>query len=120
MAFGEVDAREAPSISATWSRRNRLTETETLLSWTASGVTPEDDQTVSIEIRDLLGTVVNTIDNLSTESYTFADYDFAGLGLCYVRFISKRDGISSLQGHELLVRRLSGGWGYSWGFAWGG
>jgi hypothetical protein len=118
--FGEIDAREAPSISATWSNRNRLTETDVLQAWTLPGVTPEAGQTTSIEIRGIDGTLVNTIDNISGESYTFNDYDFVGLGLARVSFFSKRDGLVSLQGHELLVRRLSGGWGFSWGFAWGG
>lgn len=120
VSFGEVDARGVPDIIAEWSNRNRLTETEVLLPWNTPGVTPEVGQTTTLEVLDLEGTLVNTIDNISGESYTFDSYDFAGLGLCYVRFVSKRDGLVSLQGHRLLVRRLSGGWGYSWGYAWGG
>lgn len=119
-AFGEIDTREAPVIQATWSNRNRLTETEVLLGWTDPGVPAEGGQTTTIEIRSLEGDLVNTIDNISGESYTFNDYDFVGLGLARVRFLAARDGDLSLQGHELLVRRLSGGWGFSWNFAWGG
>lgn len=120
VGFGEIDARDVPVIQATWANRNRTTETDTLLSWTTPGVTPEVGQTTVIEIRDLEGNLVNTIDNLSGESYTFNDYDFVGLGISRVRFLAARDGLLSLQGHELLVRRLSGGWGFSWSFAWGG
>lgn len=119
-AFGEVDVREAPSVTATWANRNRLTEVEAVLPWNAEGVAPEDTQTTTIEIYSLDGTLVNTIDGLTGESYTFDTYDFVGLGIALVRFTSKVGSLQSLQGHEIIVRRLSGGWNFSWGYAWGG
>lgn len=118
--FGEADVRDDPVITVTWANRNRLTETGEIVLWTDAGEAPEDGQTTTIEIFTIDRDLVTTIDGLTGESYVFNEYDFAGLGLVIVRFTSERGGKKSLQGHELLVRVLSGGYGYSYGFAYGG
>lgn len=119
--FGQVDARETPIVTATWANRNRLTELDALLQWTAPGVAPEAGQTTVIEVRDIDGNLVNTITGLSGESHTFdLDYDLMGLPIVSLRFLSEVGSVRSLQGHDIQVRLRTTGYGYGYGLVYGG
>jgi len=122
VSFGEFDARDIDpeSITATWRNRNRLLEEGQVLKWNDAGVTPEDGQTTEIEVYNDSGALLRTIDGLTGESHTFDTYDFLGANTATLRFVSRRDGKVSLQGHEIRVRVTSKGYGLAYGYSYGG
>lgn len=116
-----VDATGETSglAEVTWANRNRLEETGVILSWDEAGVTPEDGQTTTITLMKLDRTVITTIDGLTGESYNLDLTDFGSNSMGIVRVTSKRDGLESLQGHEIIVIAQAG-YGFGYGFNYGG
>lgn len=94
-------------VTATWSNRNRLTETAVALHWSAGNTAPEDGQTTRIVIRD--GTNSSTITAINDLTGTSRLITAAELGDPiagedrFIRFISRRDGFSSFQYAEMKL-----------------
>ena len=107
------------TIDLSWARRNRLMEDRIFRRWDDVDVSPEIDQTTVIfaigsrgnrqVIQGLTGTS-HSIDVWLTgqdEKWTF-------------RFFSMRDGLLSLQGHELEINLYPKGFGSDYGYYFGG
>jgi len=116
---GIVDCDGVDPIPVTWANRNRLTEDSVILAWDAADVTPEDGQTTRIEVLDLAETVLTTHDDLTGTSFDVPAASFLGETAGYIRVSSKRDGLISLQAHQIEVV-LSTGYGYGYGLNYGG
>lgn len=102
VGFGSVVSASS-TISITWSNRNRLLETTQVLGWTDTTVTPEAGQTTTVYALDAAGNVLATHNGLSGTSYALPVSDFTGHSSGRVRVTSKRDGLESLQGHEIII-----------------
>lgn len=116
---GVVDCDGVDPIPVTWANRNRLTEDAVILAWNSADVTPEDDQTTRIEVLDLAEAVLTTHDDLPGTSYDVPVASFAGETGGYIRVSSKRDGLISLQAHQIQVV-VTTGYGYGYGLDYGG
>jgi len=116
VGFGTVDVSDevgtspAPTFTVAWSRRNRLTEDSQILAWDAADVTPEAGQTTTITVMDADRNVLEVHSGITGTSYEVplsAFYDNnspAGLvDEAIVRVTAERDGLESLQGHEITV-----------------
>lgn len=114
-----IDAVGVNPIAITWSERNRLTEDTVLLPWTAATVTPETGQTNRVIVMDLARNILTTNSGLIGTSYNLSPADFDGNSIGIVRVESERDGLISLQGHELVVE-VDSGYGYGYGYNYGG
>lgn len=104
--FGPVDATGLSSVSVTWANRNRETETSQILGWDAASATPETGQTTSIILLDDEGAEITAIDGLTGTSYSLALSAFGAETSGRVRVVSKRDGLTSLQGHEIALTNI--------------
>lgn len=92
-------------VTATWANRNRLTETNTVLSWTAANTLPEEGQTTELRVYNG-GTLVNTITDLTGTSYELTDSDLGSPGdgdSRTIRFYAKRDDLYSYQYASVTV-----------------
>jgi len=114
-----INAIGVTPIVVNWANRNRLTESSVILPWTAATVTPETDQTTRVVVMDGARNVVTVNDGLVGTTYDLAAGDFAGNSVGIVRVESERDGLISLQGHELTVL-VESGYGYGYGYNYGG
>lgn len=87
-----IDAitRPDPWVTVSWSNRNRLTEDSQVLGWTDATVTPEVDQTTTIEVRETDGTLITTHDALTGTSFDVPDASFGGKSIVRVRVASAR------------------------------
>ncbi|MEY9098905.1 hypothetical protein ABIA24_001814 [Sinorhizobium fredii] len=115
VGFGTVDVSDfvddspAPTFTVAWARRNRVTEDSQILAWDASDVTPETDQTTTITVMDADRNVLEIHDGITGTSYevplsSFMDGSPAAVVTsAIVRVTSERDGLESLQGHEINV-----------------
>jgi hypothetical protein len=120
VAFGELDATAGPDpIPVTWATRNRVLEETQVLSWTDIDVVEEGGQTTKIVVMDAARNVITEHTGLTGSSFNVPVASFGGASIGIIRVESERDGLVSLQGHEITVT-LTTGWGSSWGFNWGG
>jgi hypothetical protein len=118
-ALAEVNAVGQTSVTLTWANRNRVMEDAIVLDWDDATVDPEDGQTTTALIIDpATGNVVNRVEGLTGVTYELSTGDFAGLTRGIVRLVATRDGLDSLQGHEISVL-VNGGYGYAYGFDYG-
>lgn len=117
--FGTVNCVGYSTIPVTWSNRNRLTEDSQILLWTDGSVTPETGQTTTITVTDVDGNVTDTITGLTGTSYDVPLASFGGRSTGIIRVTSERDGLESLQGHEITVL-VASGYGYAYGYNYGG
>lgn len=101
--FALVDARLVDPVAATWAERNRTLEDTQIVLWGEATVTPEVDQTTTITIMDLDRAVLTAHSGLTGTSFDIPQASFLGETYCIVRFDSERDGLTSLQGHEIVV-----------------
>lgn len=120
IGFGLVDAVDATKITVTWSNRNRLMEDAVVLKWDEATVNPEAGQTATISIFDVAGNLITTHDGLTGTSFDLPKASFGGKSVGIVRVTSKREGLESLQGHEIRVKVASGGYGLAYGLNYGG
>jgi len=119
VGFGGVNASGLTEIEVTWSNRNRLTEETVLLAWDAATVTPEAGQTTTLTlIDDGDDSVIDTITGLTGTSHDIPVASFDDVTAARVRVTSERDGITSIQGHEITIRFA--GYGLSYGYSYGG
>lgn len=107
MGFGVFDASAIASFNVTWATRNRLGEDSVIVNWDAAGdVTPEANQTVTIQLLDADRVLITEFDDV-TSPYTALNSGFGAIDFGFVRVISKRlDGpttVESLQGHEIAI-----------------
>lgn len=117
---GPVDQQGVDPIPVTWANRNRLTEDAVVLPWDAADVTPEAGQTTRIEIRNVVdGSILTTHDDLPDANFNLPAASFAGKSRGRVRVGAKRDGLISLQAHEIEVI-VAAGYGYGYGYNYGG
>lgn len=119
-AWARVDANELAEIVVTWANRNRVTEDAQVLSWDSPGVTPEPGQLTRISLLDAdTRAVVAIINDLPGESYTIPKASFGTTTRAIVRVTSTRNGLESLQGHEIEIT-LASGYGFGYGLSYGG
>jgi hypothetical protein len=117
--LGTVDAIDSPSVTVTWANRNRTMEDVVVLDWDDATVIPEVGQTTSILIlHPTTRAIANRVDGLTGDSYELTAGEFAGLGSAIVKVIAVRDGLDSLQGHEIKVL-IAGGYGFAYGYNYG-
>lgn len=102
VAFGSV-AAAGSTISVAWANRNRLMETTQVLPWDAPSVPVETGQTTTVYALKSDGSVLATYDDLPGTSFALPVSAFAGETTGRVRVTSKRDGLESLQGHEIVI-----------------
>lgn len=120
IANGLVDAVEAAAITVTWSNRNREMEDAVVLRWNEATVNPESGQTTTISVLDVSGNVLTTHDGIAGTSFDLPKASFGGKSVGVVRVTSKREGLESLQGHEIKVQVAEGGYGLAYGMNYGG
>lgn len=102
--FAEVDASDLTEVTVTWANRNRLLEPVEALAWTDGDITPEAGQTTTVTLLDAAdSSVITTIDDLTGTSYLLDLTLFGAIDTGIVRVTAKRDGLESLQGHEIVV-----------------
>lgn len=92
-------------VTATWANRNRLTETNNVLAWTAATTLPEDGQTTELRIYNG-SSLVKTITDLPGTSYELTPSDLGSPSLGdsrSVRFYAKREGLYSFQHAAVTV-----------------
>lgn len=118
VGFGVVDMTAGGDPELTFATRNRLTEDATVLLWGDGAVTPEAGQTTHAIIKGPDMAELTTEDDISSP-YSIPRASFGGLSKGYVQVVSMRDGLTSLQGHEIEIT-LAVGWGNGWGLNWGG
>jgi hypothetical protein len=120
--FGTYTQATTADIAVTWANRNRLTEDLTLLPWSAASIPPEDGQTTSIELWSAdLATMLWTATGLTGTSGTVPYSAFGGAPAGYVRVLAVNEGLTSLQGLQILanVPSAAGGYGEIYGYSYG-
>jgi hypothetical protein len=119
VASGAVEAIGASTLAVTWKTRNRLNEDSLILDWDDAFVTPETGQTTSILVLNVsTRDVLSRTDGITGNSYTLPVSAFAGNGSGIIRVIAVRDGLDSIQGHEITAL-VASGYGYGYGFNYG-
>lgn len=119
VTYGILNAEGMVSIPVTWSNRNRLMEDSVVLAWTAASVAPESAQTTTVSVHDLDGNLVTAHTGLTGASFALPIGSFGSLSEGLVRVSAERDGLESLQAHEIRVR-VNAGYGYGYGRNYGG
>lgn len=96
-------------LAFTWAHRNRVTQMDTLVDYTAGSITPEASTTYRAKVYDATDTLIATHDALTgtSWSYTLAQMntDFGsptpGTTNAYVVFCSVRDSLESWQQYRV-------------------
>lgn len=115
-----ASATPVSSITATWANRHRGMEDSLVQKWEDSNITPEAGQTVTLEVYDDTDTLQNTITGLTGTSHVL-NYpaDLGGVNYGYVRFLSERDGFTSLMGADRWFDLRNSGYGVNYGQNYG-
>lgn len=99
-----VDSPTSTHLAVAWFNRNRLTEDSQPLAWTDATVTPETNQTTTVEVlKESDRSVITAHTGLTGTSFSLPIASFGGFPSAIVRVTSERDGYESLQGHEIIV-----------------
>lgn len=107
-AFGTLAGAGFGPWDVTWSNRNRLTEDSQILGWSAGDVAPEAGQTTTIQVLNAsTRAVITTINGLTGTTHSLPKSAFGGQSSGIVRVTSKRDGLESLQGHEITLTGIT-------------
>lgn len=98
VGFSATVAASASSMSVAWSNRNRITETQTILKWDDTSVSPEAGQTTRVQLRRN-GSIIASVDGVTGNSVSL---DLTGVTLTQgeqleVRLFAVRDGFLSWQ-----------------------
>lgn len=115
VAFGKVDLVGSASAQVTWATRNRLMEPTQVIRWNEGPITPELGQTTTVTLMSRDGVVTKTYSGVTGNSLTIYPADLGDYGTGIVRVTAERDGMQSLQGHEIEIIWGQTGWGYGWG-----
>jgi len=118
--FGVVDAVGAPSVTVTWANRNRSMEETRVYFWDDGDLTPPVGETTTIKIYDVLDNLIATDAGLTGVSHVLDAGDYAGYSTIKVRAYASLAGEESIQGHEITVLVLEGGFGLQFGLNFGG
>lgn len=119
--FDDLHEPRQWNIHCTWSRRNRNMEDQVYFRWDAPDVPPEDGQTTEIVILTLAGEEVGRIVGITGTSYDLPLFETtARMENLKLRFMSRRNGLESLQGIEIGLKLYLKGYGSDWGYAYGG
>jgi len=103
-SFGTVVVGSAPTLTVSWSNRNRLLEPVNVMRWDDPSITSESGQTTRITVMRPDRSIITSIRGLTGDSYTMASAELGGEGgTMILRFTAERDGLESLQGHEIQV-----------------
>lgn len=121
-AFGTYVALDREAKSVTWANRYRQGEDAVILAWDAGTVAPEAGQTTEIDVlRASDRAVVSSFTGITGTSYSIPKTAWAGETDVIVKVFSARDGIRSIQGHEInMTLPPPPGYGTSYGTSWGG
>ena len=104
VAFGTADATGLGAFGVAWSHRNRVVEASVPLEWTSASVSPETGQTTTIEVLDTADrSLILLLSGLTGTSQTILASSLGSAASVIVRVTSERDGLASLQGHEITV-----------------
>jgi len=114
VAFGTYYTESTSAITVTWATRNRTTEDSQIILWTDGDVTPESGQTTTVTVMDMDRNVITTHNGLTGSSFSLPYASFGGRAAGIVKVTAKRDGLESLQGHEIVV-----GFGHGYGMDYG-
>jgi len=109
VGFGDVDATGLTILPITWATRNRLTEEAIVLPWTDGSTPGESGQTVSLKITNDAGVAITEIPNLVGSSYDLNLSAYYATETIRIRAYAERDGMLSLQAHELRVINIDPG-----------
>lgn len=123
VAFGIFDNEVAglSALTVTWNTRNRLLEDTAILDWDDADVAEEAGQTTTVQAINSDGVTVDFEANgLTGGTYELPASSWGGGSSGYVRVISKRDGLESLQGHMIRVILTDFGYGDAYGDNYGG
>ncbi|UUV43683.1 minor tail protein [Rhodobacter phage RcKeef] len=104
VAFGTYEMKNKPTVTVTWANRNRLTEGTQTPKWTDASASVEPGQTTKVTVlRSSDRAVLGTVTGLTGTSAVIGKATFNGEFDTIVRVTSVRDGLESLQGHEIRV-----------------
>lgn len=107
-----VSAPDSGDLVFTWSRRNRLTQLDTLVSHTDSDIVPESGQTVTIRIYDNdTNTLLHAETGITGVTWTYdSTLDVSLGGPTTIRFevLSLRDGFDSMTFYSFTIHRVGG------------
>ena len=104
VAFGTYAMQNKSNVTVTWANRNRLTEGTQTPKWTDASASVEAGQTTTVTVlRASNRAILNTITGLTGTSTVISKATFNGEFDTIVRVTSFRDGLESLQGHEIRV-----------------
>lgn len=104
VAFGLFNMANAPTVTVTWANRNRTTEATQTPKWADASASLEAGQTTKISIlRSSNRSLVATSAGHTGTSAVLDKALFDGESDVILRVTSERDGLESLQGHEIQV-----------------
>lgn len=112
-----VVAGYATSVKVSWSNRNRLLETDQIYAWTFGNIVPEQGSSVTLQVLNSDGSVLETFDGLTGASQ---DIDLTGVTGPKASIVtwSERDGLVSYQKEKHTFDVA--GYGMSYGNYYGG
>lgn len=119
-----VNINSADDLVITWSHRDRLTQTATLIGTTTGDIGPEAGVTYTIKFYDDQGVLFKTVTGETGTTYTYLNEDelaengeiFPGMT---VEIISVRSGLESYQALAHTFNRINGGYGILYGYSYG-
>lgn len=117
--FGTIDINAVDPIPVTWSNRNRTMENSQVVFWDDATVMPEVGQTTTVSLHKLDGTLISETTGLTGTSHSIPASAFSGNSSALVRVKAVRDGLDSLQSHQLRVF-IDNGYGLQYGYNYGG
>lgn len=121
--FGPLSVRVSSTVTVTWSRRNRLSETAQILRWTEADVTPETGQTTTVELWRGV-TLLDTFSGIAgtSQAIDLSDYGAVIVGdMLNIRLYSERDGYESYDvvDYGLTISGSTGGYGLNADLSYG-
>lgn len=103
VAFGTAWMAGASTIAVSWANRNRLMEPTEVVKWYDGTITPESGQTTKITVMKPDRTVLTTHEGLTGVVFDLPVASLGGELETIVRVTAVRDGLESLQGHEIAL-----------------
>lgn len=119
-AFGTHVSADRLGKEVTWSNRLRFGEDAVILAWDDISVTPEDGQTVEIDVLSSTRVVLHSHVGLTGTSFTIPPTSWAGQTEVIIQVWASREGYRSLQAHEVTVQLPEAeGYGNNYGSSYG-
>ena len=125
MGLGAVDPVARPVV-ASWTHRNRVTQSDRLFAHTYGDITPEAGTTYTVRILTMAGVVKREVAGITANTWTYTDAMIVadGIdaldGLCRFQLWAVRDGIASWQRYDVPLVIIKPGLGMSLGYYLGG